>query len=267
MEIPVKFDAISEAPYSSSNKEVFLPFTEDGSNLVNDLLYGKETCYLVTGYRGSGKTSYINLIQEKLAALKSGDRRIVFITINFSSLQSHTHIFRRLIRRLYIELEKQNAPEAAKVAPLFDNTFYEITFKSTNSSNQQKAETGEFDEAGNLTIVALCIITILFGLNFLTKWFEFSVLSSFCGFIIGGLTLFARFQRKSTTESSTHNDESSATRQSLYDDDIADHRFIEILEDLFKTMKLVFVFDEMDKLQDSDLEALLKEMKPYFICG
>ena len=73
MKIYIDLKKINDAPIDKNDisNEMFKDET-----LVNELIHGNPTTYLVSGYRGVGKTSYILLTEKKLKARdKMKDKR------------------------------------------------------------------------------------------------------------------------------------------------------------------------------------------------
>ena len=68
----------------SSSSELFdshIEFNEDISKILNQLeqqlLYGNNSCFLISGYRGTGKTTLIRTLENKIT-----DNKIIFINLN-----------------------------------------------------------------------------------------------------------------------------------------------------------------------------------------
>jgi hypothetical protein len=74
--------------------------------------------------------------------------------------------------------------------------------------------------------------------------------------------------RLTYTNSKIEQDKEEFNRKTLYDDEIADHHFSSIIKKLRKLkIEFVFVFDELDKVDDNEVDSLIKEMKPHLVSG
>ena len=111
------------------------------SSLANEIVNGTKTCYLVSGYRGVGKTSFIMRVREKVEELQNDKRKIrdalkaarseriqkelkpdkpekipgtLFVLTNFAKYENQKSLLRRMIRDLYLTYKKME-PADAKV--------------------------------------------------------------------------------------------------------------------------------------------------------
>ncbi|MCB0494364.1 MAG: ATP-binding protein [Cyclobacteriaceae bacterium] len=287
---------MKDSPHSAKN-ELLLEMDEirsDLNTLVQDLRNGTPTCYMVSGYRGSGKSSFIGLIETELskelsiegetdaAATQSKDRsEIVFVHTNFSRYEKKTFLLRRLIRGLYLKVHnlksfekikeehKENKDSFVKlIETLYEKTFFETTQIFSKSFKNKRITVANIDWKLLLQALVPGIFLLLFFLNlkfkFITPWrlTDGTVLiASVFGTILGIL----KIRRKIFNEMRKTED---FKRVSLYDDEISDYHFKNILIQMKSHYQVVFVLDEMDKVDDdADLESLLKEMKPYLVSG
>lgn len=67
MEILINHRAISDSPYNGRNENIFV---SDGGELISqikqEIINGTPTCFLVSGYRGVGKTSFIQRVEQDI---------------------------------------------------------------------------------------------------------------------------------------------------------------------------------------------------------
>jgi Cdc6-like AAA superfamily ATPase len=159
----------------------------------------------------------------------------------------------------------------ATVSDLYKRTFWEI--KNERSwSNERISELKVTLQPKDLVKKLLLAITPVFlplltealiqvfsfqQTFIITKWIIYAML-----FLWSVLNVFS-FTRQYKKSSSDLTLESS-----IADDDITNN-FLEKLLDKFQALdyKLVFVLDELDKVDDEDLDKLLKEMKPWLVRG
>ena len=65
MRVLIETKNLIDFHYRADTSSIF-PFNNDKVNaLVYEILYGWPTCYLVSGYRGAGKTSFLKKVEEK----------------------------------------------------------------------------------------------------------------------------------------------------------------------------------------------------------
>lgn len=294
MEIIINHSLLSDAPYSEENKELFSFSHIATYDLIEDIKLGSPTCYLISGYRSAGKSSFIKQIESKIKATQEEKNNknnkeesttvseIVFVYTNFSKYQNQTYLLRKLIRGLYLQLQGLasfkkiksdelslpiNNQKAHLLEELYDKTFYD-TSHSNNYTEKKETLTVLDIDVVQLSYFLLSILLFLFF--FLSLIYHFVKIESI--FKILGLTLsfissikvfftIKQSINKNSTEQSDFN------RKSLYDDEIADFHFFNILLSLQNNYKVVFVLDELDKVDDKEMDNLLKEMKPYLVSG
>ena len=122
---------LKDSPYTEGEDE-WLPYQEDNvSSLANEIVNGNNTCYLVSGYRGVGKTSFILQVREKAerlleekrsaqAALKQPSSEKIpvslFVLTNFARYENQKSLLRRMIRDLYQVYKKNEEADKANDA-------------------------------------------------------------------------------------------------------------------------------------------------------
>ncbi len=284
MKIEIDRNKLTDAIYQKKFDDQFLFDEESMDELINDLR-GNPTCFLISGYRGSGKSSFLKKIEEKLennqTKNKDSSNDIVFVQTNFSRYQSQKFLLRKLIRNLYLEIsdsgklkdleskEKEDKTSLENSAfnlltSLYERTFFEITSQNKTTLKEEKTWKLEVD-IKKIIIQFLPLIGIfgysslsIFNLIFPSKIFDHLLIL----FLIlwQGLNIRSSYLRQKTNIDEFH-------RKSLYDDEIADYHFFNLLKKLKDNFKIVFVLDELDKVEPEDLEKLIKEMKPYLVSG
>jgi hypothetical protein len=303
MRIQINNKLLSDSPFSDSNKELFTPAHPSTDDLIKDIKYGTSTCYLISGYRGAGKSSFIKRIEYKIKEKeitkpeetnkqnqknKKEEQQIkhsevVFVHVNFSKYHNQTFLLRKLIRGLYLQIKDSesfkkmknaeaedpiNQRTGALLEELYDKTFYDTANNITNSNKREVITIFNFDFLSFARYFLPPIFFILFLVNWVYKIVATQLLINGLGLgfyflaSIKGVIEISRKVTKSKTE------QKDFIRKSLYDDEIADHHFFEILMELKnKNFKVIFVLDELDKVDDEDIDKLLKEMKPYLVSG
>ncbi|ARK32431.1 P-loop NTPase fold protein [Halalkalibacter krulwichiae] len=243
--------------------------------LKNEILYGNCSSFLISGYRGAGKTSYIDIIENEVA-----NENRIFVRLNLSKYSSYSLLMRKLIRSIYEEipedrlnkLEKDDKKLWTKLGLLYERTFNDIsnvnkTELTTEMSNSLKAVI-DFKK------FILIFSTLIFSaINF--KWdllsYIFNYFTNLIGWVlligasiwgcVEGFKLHTAITKKSLTNQ-------VLSRQSLYDDEIAEHRLTEILTELKEHhITFVFVFDELDKLDIKSVESIINETKSLMLSG
>ena len=66
MKIKINHKLLSDSPFSDLNKDLFSTPHPSTSDLISDIKNGTPTCYLVSGYRGAGKSSFIKRVEQRI---------------------------------------------------------------------------------------------------------------------------------------------------------------------------------------------------------
>lgn len=265
LKIPINLKKLVDSPYDESNKTFFEFTSQDTEPFVQDLINGNPTCFLISGYRGAGKTSFIKRLAIDVAGKND---QTLFVYLNFAKHEERTILLRKLIRNFYLQFESntklfktinENASlkePLNRFRELYERTFYAVS----KNSNEKKVDT----EISTLKFVApLKHVFLIFGLamtlftgvGFL-KWYVWVVLT-----IVGYFTY-------DTLSSKEKSSTSEVSKDMLYDDEIAEYYLIETIRSFNNHLKLVFVLDELDKIQDDQLvENLINELKPIMLSG
>jgi hypothetical protein len=280
MKVYIDTTKLTDAPFDEKST---YPFSFDDlliDEIVQDIKCGTPTCYLVSGYRGAGKSSFVKKVES--IACKNNDS-ILFVHINFTRYKSQDYLLRKLIRAIYQSLvdvknktvyenllkkEKEIKTEEKTdtlLKRLYDQTFEELTNIQQTVDEKAKVKSIEFDY-------------LLFGVFLLTGFVSvcnfFKVLQitdkslsifTFGASVIGALTeAFSIKSRKERKKVFTEDFQ----RKSMYDNEISDFHFNTLLDKFYRNnIKLVFVLDELDKVKPEEVDPLVNEMKPYLVSG
>lgn len=283
MKIEINHKLLSDSPFCESNKELFSISNSDTEDLIQDIKYGPATCYLISGYRGAGKSSFVKRVENQIenqSTLKSAE--VVFVYVNFSRYHNQTYLLRKLIRALYLKIKDRESFKTIKnqetnqpiyqrtvlsLEDLYENTFYDTSLNILVAKKIEKVTIFNIDINAFLKIIVPPLFGFLLLFNWMFSLIPFQVIVNILGlltstiFSILGILEFKRTYKKSSTEQKDFN------RKSLYDDEIADFHFLQVLENFKHKYKIVFVLDELDKVDTDDIDKLLKEMKPYLVSG
>lgn len=240
--------------------------------LRQQLLFGNNSCFLISGYRGTGKTTIIHQLESEIK-----NENIIFVHLNFSKYQSHSLVLRKLIREIYLTLSSRKIYKEIKDKELVSNIelLYEHTFHEVySSSNVKKIKelTGKLE--GNVDLKDMSknlfpIIPLVFSSLDIFFGFipSFSIILnliilivSICWLVINIFKIKIEFQKKYATIEELN-------RKSLYDDEIAEYHLNYILERLKKEgIKIIFVFDELDKIENEDeMIKIISDLKPLLL--
>ena len=292
MELEINAEKLRDSPYVNSNNPIFIFDQLIIDELVQDIKFGNPTCYLISGYRGAGKSSFVKKVETTIIEinkqritknLKTAETNIVFVHESFAKYQSHSFLLRKLIRGLYQTLisednikkykqlkENEKTLQDDKKISLALETLYEKTFNETSNSEtqQSKAEKGFKLNIDILKLISFGSIFLLSLFNIFYKWFENLIFLNIVVLIASLIAIAKEIAHLDFFKTKTDSEEKEFQRKSLYDDEIADYHFNNILTGLLKNnFKIVFVLDELDKIDEEDVSNLIKEMKPHLVSG
>jgi len=279
MFIAIKQASLSESPLNDKNKASFM-FDSELLKVVNDLksLFDKENarCILISGYRGSGKTSLIN----KLKSFLSQDNTdFLIVCLDIPKHISHDLLLKTLIRKLYVSIHENEKIRGKIDEKLFSNlellyskTFFEIKQAYKIADNSEKRKSISFRwSISNIFLMLVTLVSFIMPYtttyspileninNILQKIYiplVFIIL-----FIFKNMNFFIAL-----TSSKIKNSELNIYE--LYDDDIAEYHLKNILSELRKKIGIIIVLDELDKIDKSeDIDALITEIKPLMLSG
>ncbi|MCQ4696790.1 hypothetical protein NE452_04580 [Paeniclostridium sordellii] len=259
-----------------------LSYGSEEDNLDNDIHKIKEQlkshinsannyCFLMSGYRGVGKTTIIEDLKNEIDSEKN-----IFVNINISKYEQHHFIMRKLIRSLYEEYISKTKNSILnlfgnrkkfkrQIELLYDRTFYEVT--KINSIKRQLNLDINIDIKSTMqTVIKLAIaiaslmITIKYDLNknITNKNLLELLLTIWCIFETSNLLIGLKYNNHKLNE---------INRKSLYDDEIAEIKLRETLDELRKlNFNVTIVLDELDKIDnEEEMNKILSELKPLFL--
>lgn len=308
--IYINYKILKESPLEEVDKDIVF-FGRNLNNMKYELLKGPPNCYMVSGYRGTGKTSYINIVKglvEQEIEEKKNNEKFLFVKINITSGDTKTNILRKIIRGLSNEFLRQanfnqKLPKKFSFSKfvkkikfstkehyssdekifrkylelLYKQTFGELTVSEVESKIKDSVRKLNIDPS---IIIAISLIVLLSFLNIfldllnvskLLKILEFlnlnkmdKLLVPFISFLLS-IFLLIKINVERVKQKKSVNEYSYKT---LYDDEIAEYKLKEAIEAVIniKKYKLVFVIDELDKVEeDNELKNLLGQLKSILL--
>ena len=143
MEIEIDPKKLIDSPYSKEFNDLFQFNQNEINDFIDSINAGNHTCYLVSGYRGVGKTSFIRKVENALTDIKSD---IVFVHVNFATFKSQSHLIRRLIRALFLKVDSSQKyqdlngdDDNVKYFKERFNLLYHRTFKDVSQVSDEKS--------------------------------------------------------------------------------------------------------------------------------
>ena len=229
---------------------------------------------VVYGYRGTGKTSFVDYILKKF----ENDR--VIIRFNATKYNGYNKFLKRFIRELYLAVNELNKSKADGVLKeIYKHTFFNISEVSKADEEKKKTVSGNisflrelnYERVVDLSTVSAFIVSIF--ANFAFK--GITVLSSFqtvlvliiIAVFLAAVNLTSKRAISYAIEKSYSKEKvekKERTEESLYDDEIAEYHVFNQLHKISKDnslKKVIFVLDELDKLDDKDIKEIIKDLK------
>lgn len=246
-------------------------------------------CSLVTGYRGTGKSSFVHYTLKQYKDEKNGEnakdgKKIVVISYNAAKYKNYKTFIRRFIRELYFRM-KENDAASSQLKKMYFQTFFDVkevyrnnVLRQDDHSTEKEKSTvfvSKTDVSGLLGAVlkmgvyfvpAGLILKIadktVYGVAPAIVWILFAVLADY-------LTLSRERirKRKQVKRTGIQNiDEQSGFAETLYDKEIAEYYIFDELDKICKdNINLVFVIDELDKVEDKELDKIFHDLKPLLL--
>ena len=283
MKLQINPDLLSDAPYNEKNRGLFTSVHKDYLDLVNDIQLGTSTCYLISGYRGAGKTSFIKKMEAGIRGNRDKENReILFVYTHFSKYHSQTYLLRKLIRGFYQQIKDLETFRKLKIdeslfaldkktafllEQLYDKTFYDSSSAHTTTGKKERVTVLNLDFLSLLRFVIPILILVFFIYNTVSQQFSLPDIINYGGILISLVAGVQGVLKFSFSKTRTKTEQEDFNRKSMYDDEIADHHFYNLLEAFRPKYKVVFVLDELDKVDENDIDKLLNEMKPYLVSG
>lgn len=267
MRIPIDISKITDSPYSSENSDSFQFENESTINdLRAELNSGNPTTFLVSGYRGVGKTSYVNKVVEGL------DDQSLVVRVSLASFTSYSGLIKKIIRKLFSEYSALD--DSSKLDDLQFNKDFKLLHRRTFENIQftvssEKTTTVSTAQSLELSAKKLApfVFTALTSLNGALNWTQYPVVNYIVvlASVIWSTVEVFNWKKSRKVESNDSDKEESKT---LYDDEIAEHRLFEIIIELSKEKKCIIIFDELDKIQDINrVSEILEKLKGLMLSG
>lgn len=246
--------------------------------IKNEIMF----CTVVTGYRGTGKTAFVESIVRELP------KNVIPITINATKYKEYNVFIKRFIREIYLRY-KGIKPDYLE--HLFLHTFFEVkdseyhVFQNNNNYEKEdtestKRKTVKEFAANNfvkwMIEVLLTLLPVVSGkilkLKFGSEIISILLLVSF---IVYNILSFYQINHSSINESGAEKKEKETKEEehkrdvvieTLYDDEIAEYQLFNALEKSKEEGKsLLFILDEVDKIPDEELLKLFNDLKPVLL--
>lgn len=243
-------------------------------------------CTLITGYRGTGKTTFVNSIVNNLP------QNVVTVVINVAKYKDYEVFIKRFIRELFLQyrVDEENGQEKPEsIKQLYLHTFYDL--KNINSLEIKKDEEKGLKQCkkkivtGKVNINLQKILTFLICMvfDFFALWITDKTGQQILGWIAVFITtvLYIFNNIKISTEYQFDNEkifdqsrkenrieEKKIYIENLYDDEIAEYHLFNIIREtsIKHKRQLLLVLDEMDKIvEDEKLQRIFSELKPLFL--
>lgn len=280
MKIYIDIKKIIDAPI----EEAYLSNGKKFNNLKNELIFGNPTTYLISGYRGVGKTSFIKaLTKEVLKELKiiesdnktkeNKEVKKVFIHLNIGKYNGFSNILRNLIREIYWvvtsnkdikEILETNPQLFAEIKLIYERTFENIEAKDTKIESEETIKS--YVVSTDFRQLLLRILIIVSGgislINFLknNNWQSYVFSLLVCLIFIFRYEYSVKKMKSKTIE---------LNRTTFYDDEVAEFQLTRIIKKLYSVgIEIVFIIDELDKIdKEEEIVELISELKPLMLSG
>lgn len=268
MKIEINIAKLTDSPYSSDLKDSFL--IEDSGlvdNLVKELNNAHSSTFLVSGYRGAGKTSFINQVIEKMG------KDTIHVDLSLAKYDSYSDLVKKLIRQLHISFENSNRKDEKilidirdRLKQLYDQTFHEITRYKKNDLINENATSSEV--SFDLKKIAPLIFVGLSGSIGMFNLFK-STFASYSLFLLSLIWTVISSWNLTHKKSNNNTQTDSYSKKNLYDNEIAEHYLFEIIKELKRlNVKTLIVFDELDKIQPiGNIYNIINELKSLLLSG
>lgn len=273
MKIKIRHNKLFGYPYREDNKESFIFDDDLIEQIKQSINKGNPSTYLISGYRGTGKTSLISRIESEAA------QNVIFANISFAKYDKYSLILRKIIRALFNNFIESKSYESLNVANkefvdrfslLYKRTFSDINF--LNNKRKIKSWTSLFKFTLNIKYLISLIVLLCLSFSNIITTFIYTDLAQFISIFVLALTIILilfetidfKFLREVKKEISE--EENSKT---FYDDEIAEHYLLEILTELKNhNVKIVFVIDEIDKIENLEkIKDIINDLKALLLSG
>ena len=280
MEIEIDPLMLIDSPYSEETKKIFSFDEIQIEDFISDITLGPQSCYLISGYRGVGKTSLIKRAEELISekAISEDKSEVIFVYTSFAGFSNANHLVRKLIRELFLKIETskkyQNDNDEefkTKLKLLYQRTFSEVSEISDKSTTSERLSSVNLSLSDLMKQVAKNAIPLI-GL---VIWHFFSVEQNTLAWIVNWLLpiglvawMIVNIVNLQFTISKKKQTYNSLYSKTLYDDEIAGTLFFDLMRKAKeKRFKIVYILDELDKVPTEDLNLLIDELKSYLVSG
>lgn len=271
VELIEKFRYVHE-PLKNNNSSIpFLKHQEQVNKLKERIQYSTGGAFLITGFRGVGKTTVVERALEELTCQKTVEHCIIPVFTSVARPLSPTQLMFEMIRRLMEALIDykilENLPINVSRAIILAYTRTSLSIKHTNSKSVEETYTLGMDGKASNSVISNSITNLI---ELLPK---FNISKKKLNSLAMETTFLAY------TDADVEHD-FIRIADLLTKNDFSSHTLWERILTLFKArkkknrkLKFVFVLDELDKLTGCDngllhLNNLLSGMKNILsLCG
>lgn len=235
-------------------------------NHAREILDIPESSYLVTGFRGVGKTTYVNFLIDKVQQLSQ--KPVIVLKVNLALESTHEAILKRLVRQLYHNAENIDLPDdwRQSIGDLFARTYSEITDETIHQSASESLQFVKTSIALKDVAVSIfaCLLTsnISLGLNLNPG------LVTLLSVVASLITLWLSSTVFSSERHASSKTQHESRAKQLFDEEILEYRLLKVFEDLKCQYRTIVILDEGDKLQQSPtIMDLLSGLRPILLGG
>ena len=243
-------------------------------------------CALISGYRGTGKTTFVNHIIGNLP------EDVITVVINAAKYTNYEVFIKRFIRELFLQYKvdrRKGKDKPESIKQLYLHTFYNL--KDTNSLELKRDNENKYEQCKKKTVTGRISINLQKISGFILSmvfssfvlWASNKIGQQFLGIISAFMTIFLYIFNniKISTDyqfddekNYSHNQKENSTEgkkiliENLYDDEIAEYHLFNALKEtsIKEERQLLLVLDEMDKIESTDeLRKIFRDLKPLFL--
>lgn len=294
LKIPIEHTKLVDSAFDGSKDFPFEVKTSQIAGLIEDMTHGRRTSYLISGYRGSGKSSLIKKLQLDIEAAEANkpeaDAKTVFFFLDIPKYESRSIILRKIIRTFYAQLaeEKRNEPVYKKLQAnentnvkleqlhdLYEKTFYDVSHEVSKTKVKKKIKTYRYtlDYKGLVTTIVSLVLFFTTVIGALIGWdlgaiFESKTFTNILIAVLAALWATLRVLEHEQEHQREKTSVDARIKKSFYDDEIAEYYLKERLAALKDDIKPIFVLDELDKISEhTEIESVINDLKPLFLSG
>lgn len=263
--------------------------TEEMERIKGMLDQNIRFCSLVTGYRGTGKSSFVHYTLKQYKNEKNGEnakekKKIVVISYNAAKYKNYKTFIRRFIRELYFRM-KENDAASSQLQKMYFQTFFDVKEVYRNNVLRQDDHSTEKEKStafvSKTDVSGLLGAVLKMGVYFVPAGLILKIADKMVYGVAPAIVwiLFAVFadymtlsrerirKRKQVKRTEIQNiEEQSGFAETLYDKEIAEYYIFDELDKICKdNINLVFVIDELDKVEDKELDKIFHDLKPLLL--